>query len=286
MDSMDSNTASALATFLMSLTQLAESYSDAQLTISVLDGSVVAGMTTNDEIKGEILDIVDNRSQDNSRIGIIKEIQDRIKENGLTYSVYFAKEVKQPVLDLTKSFKGRNFSLRRPRRGEWDEQVVFIKGNVHLAGGTSTNLHIKTENDEKYTVWCSRDEATNLTKNGVYGDICISALRKCREGDSDRYDFIDSYFSDESYHEYLSLYNITSKGQGLGKFELLHNKIKTHYNKQELLRIIKVMKLFNHVQANRGLVRSILMSVSPIKDAHEEVRNLYDSMVTILKQES
>lgn len=279
LENMRPETAQSLVSFISALSELAKTYPNQNLAISLRNGSIIAALPTpSTTIRKDIIDIVEGKSSDKERVKILKHIQKRIKENGLAYSVRI-KGTNE--IDLTSRFNGKQFTTRRTLH-EWTEEILFIKGEMFLAGGDSTtNVHIRND-DRKYTVHC--DQTAHVFKKPVYSHVCVSILRKFCEGADEHFTLIDTYADDKTYLEFMMLYRRVTSSKDLDRFDMLHEEICKCYNNQNYLGIIKIMRLFNHRRANRGLIRSVLMSVSPIQEAHEGIKELFDSMVSILKR--
>jgi hypothetical protein len=284
---MTPKTAESLISLIRSLTALAKTYEDEEVTISVRGGSIIASMPTpNVDVRQDILNMVHGTSTElnKGKVKILKEIQQRIRANGFGYSVFFDSAIPEQKVDLTEMFKGKDFVVRRARR-EWNEEILFLKGNLYEAGGKSTvNIHLDS-NGKSYTVQCTKDEAKRFNEH-LYGEVYISVLRKSSKGATDVHTLVDTYYNDSSYLNYLTLYREVTSSKDLERFDRLHDKIRDDFNAKRYLEIMKLMRLFNHADANRGLLRSLLMSIRPIHTAHDGIKDLYNSLLVLLRDNS
>jgi hypothetical protein len=267
--SMSVEASSALVFFLNSLTELASSHnSNGNVTLCLRDGCVESTLVYPSDdliIQNEINDIVYGNSNNNESIKILKQIQSKIKENGLDYTIsHFYNNNSE---DFTLLFKQRNFKLNRGPRIEWHESIDFLQGKLYEAGGkVKTNVHVENVNGE-YKIECSQEQAKDLNKR-LYDNVSLCVLKKQKANNKDIYELVDSYLKPEQFEAYKGFDKIIG---------ILENE---EHPYGELL---KLMRLFNYAQCDRGLLRTVLMAVKPIKNNDEKVLLMYNAMAVILR---
>lgn len=114
LDNISIDAADALKIFIESLSDFAKSYNDnSDVKLSMKDGSIETILTypaDKTEISEDIDEIITGKSFETHRTKLFKNIQDKIKLNGLEYSVLLKENNIEK--DLTKNFKDKNFPLR------------------------------------------------------------------------------------------------------------------------------------------------------------------------------
>ena len=94
---------------------------------------------------------------------------------------------------------------------------------------------------------------------------------------------IDVYLEKNKFLEYKSLYETVEKNKTLDRFDIIHDKIENILNEDisngELL---KLMRLYNNPQADRGIIRTVLMALKRV-DKSEEITFMYNTLATLLK---
>lgn len=257
--------ADALKVFLESLTEFAKSYENDDIKLSLENGSIETGMIfpeSEEYIIDDIDNIISGRSHDNFRIKLFKDMQDKILQNGLTYKVFLKSSGTEE--EVTNNFKGRKFPMRRPKKDKHYE-INFMEGFLYEAGGKSkTNVHIQHD-DNEFTIECTRDQAKQLNQR-LYSSIYLSVTKKTINNNSFEYRLIDSYLKEESYCKYKNLHNSIIQGRTFEKYDILHYFIKDiiisdNEDNQEL---IKIIRLYDHLYVDRGILRTILMALKPI----------------------
>jgi hypothetical protein len=286
LDSMTIEASDALILFHKTLNDFAKLHHDsADVKVSLRDGCIESSLVypqNNTKISEEITDVIHGNSENNELIKLLKDIQNKVKANGLDYSILH--NYNNQFEDITPFFKARNFSYRRGPRKEWIETVIFLEGKLFEAGGkTKTNIHIEYNNQE-YKIECSQEEAKKINER-LYETVFLCVLKKQKAGQRDVFHFIDSYLKVETYNELKSLYETLNDNDSLERFDLLHNKIVEIIENIEhpYGELLKLMRLFSNPQCDRGLLRTVLMALKPIKDNNEKVSQMYTTLAEILR---
>lgn len=283
--------ADALKVFIDSLTKFAKTYDNAsEIKLKLDNGSISTCLVLPDEdeiISQEIDDIISNTSNNNDRINIFKTIQDKIQLNGLEYQVYLNKR-NQPEREVTQIFKGRKFSRRRQTYHR-QYSIEFIEGILFEAGGKSkVNVHIENEeSNTEYIIECSRDEAKKLNER-LYSKVYISTIRNCKTENDITYKYIDSYLTDTYYTFFKSLHESLTRTDDIEKYDLIYNYIVDTVNSEERPNeeLIKLIRLYNNKFSEKGIVRTILMTLKPIISSEIGLKPHYDNLVETFRSRS
>ncbi|MVM39484.1 hypothetical protein GO730_20970 [Spirosoma sp. HMF3257] len=280
--------AESLKIFIDSLVELARLYEDnSEFKISLLNGSIESCLVfpaQNEQVTKDINDILTGKSLDNKKIKALKDIQDKIKSNGLDYEVLWKNN--NEIINVTQKFKGENFSYKR-RRNEYESEIVFLSGQLYETGGkTNTNIHIHESNIE-YKIDCTVQEAIAINSL-LYENIYLSALKTTRSEYKPTYQLID-YYLDINEQKFIAEFyqNIVSNDK-LEKFDLLHEKIYDLILEDRLNDLKKMIKIFDNEFTERGIIRTILMSLKPVikKDDFLGIKPLYQSLSDTLRVRS
>lgn len=283
--------AESLKVFIESLTGLAKTYSDydgnSDIKLSLTEGSVIASLVIPEDDLGvinDIKDITEHNSDNNIRIGFLKDIQDKIKQNGLTYEVSLIE--KGNFIDLTPKFKSRKFPRRREGRIPYKYEIEFLTGELYQGGGENkTNIHIRN-NDIKHTIECSVQQIQKLSV--LYSKVYISVLKRWKKEGDFEYKLIDNYLSEEKYDFYKSIHKEYKSCDSLNKFDFIHDKIVEIVNNDDLdnNELIKLMRLYNNQYSDRGTLRTLLMSIKPILKDNEGLKYYYNKVADRLRDGS
>ncbi|WP_454060173.1 hypothetical protein [Elizabethkingia ursingii] len=290
LDNISLDAAESLKVFIDSLTGLAKTYSDydgnSDIKLSLTEGSVIASLVfpeESEDIIKDIKDITNNASINNDRIKFLKDIQDKIKQNGLSYQVTLT-EAGQST-DLTPKFKSKRFPIKRGKLFPLKYEILFITGEVFEAGGKSvTNIHI-SKGEEEFKINCSRQRAQNIN---VYSKVYLSILKRWRKEDNVEYELIDNYLSEEKYNFYNAIHEEYKLCDSLNKFDFIHNKVVEIVNNDNLdnNELIKLMRLYNNQYSDRGTLRTLLMSIKPILHDNEGLKYYYNKVADRLRDGS
>lgn len=278
LNSIPIDAAAALSVFIESLTAFAKSYDDGtDIKLALENGCIETSIVFPEEeeyIAEDIDDIISGRSYDNYRIKLFKDMQDKILQNGLTYQVFLKQNQDQE--EVTDYFKGKKFPIRRSRNDK-EYQMVFLEGFLYEAGGKSkTNVHIQI-GDEEHTIECTRDQAKRLNER-LYSTVYIAATKKMTTNKADKYVLIDSYLKEESFKAYKALHESIFNSKTLEKYDILHYYMRDIIisDSIENEELIKIIRLYNQFYIDRGILRTILMTLKPIIKNNEGLTPYYD----------
>jgi hypothetical protein len=272
-----------LTVFLESLSEIAKAQPNKdEVKFSLRNSSVGIALEypeAETEIDEKIDDVIEGRSLNNEYYKALRNIQDKVKANGLTYEIVHT--VNDVSRNLTEEFKSKNFVRRLGARKEKTDSVVFLKGNLFESGGKrSTNIHLAVGADD-FKIECTQDQARRLNKL-LYEDIRLCVLKKTVHGASPTYTLLDSYVSDKTYSLFKEFYE-SIDNNSIERFEILVNKLIQAFEQPAMPgEIVKLMRLFNYPQADRGNLRAILVTLKPVRD-HERVVSLYKSLADYLR---
>lgn len=285
LDNITIEAADALKVFLESLTDFAKLYASSNIKLSLKNGSIESclsyssvGNSMYDEINKVI--IGESKSISNEKIKILKTIQDKIKQNGLDYSVIH--KVNDEYLDITSTFKSKNFPFSRAIRHEISEDVEFIKGRLYESGGkVKTNIHLECE-DGEYKVECSQKQAIEVNDR-LYSEIYLSVLKRWKIGQKATYHLLDNYLAQDLFLIYKNFFEAVENDESLNKYDIVYDKIiEIIESGRNIREVLKVMRLYNYSQSNRGILRTILMTLKPYSK-NEDLSKMYNSLAQILR---
>jgi hypothetical protein len=286
LNAMNLEAANVLKLLFQSLTDLANLYGASHdVRISLKEGSIESVLIYPDtatDIDDDITKVIAGTSTNVEATRILRDIQTKIKANGIAYSVHHV--VANTVHDLTPSFKEGQFRRRRTPKAEFEEQVCFISGRLFESGGkVKSNVHVDVGEDE-YKVECTQEQATTLNKR-LYSKVYLSVL-KLTSAHLVRYRFIDSYLKEESYMAYKAFYESIMATKELRRYDIIHDKIvhTVETNDRALGELLKLMRLFDHEQCERGVLRTVLIGIKPIRQRHKAVKEAYNRLAGILRK--
>ena len=287
LDNITIEAADALMIMIESLTNIAKLYDEnPDIKISLKNGSIESCLiypSTGNLIQEEIENIILGNSNNNEKIKFFKAIQDKIKSNGLDYTVI--NKVNDEIKDLTVIFKSNNFSLKRARRTEFNEKVEFIQGRLYESGGkVKTNIHLENNLQEEYKVECTQEQAIEINQR-LYSNIYLSVLKKWRLNQNPTYQLIDNYLTEDKFINYKSFYNNIKNTTTLDRFDLVYNRIVEIIESDEINNgeILKIMRLYNNPNSDRGIIRTILMTIKPVLSKNNNLSEMYSSLAKILR---
>ncbi|MDV3776951.1 hypothetical protein CMU25_09410 [Elizabethkingia anophelis] len=278
--------ADALKVFIESLTGFAKSYDTEDVTLSLKNGSIEACLVFDDKnIISDIKDITEYKSFEAERTKYLKAIQDKIKMNGLAYEVYIKE--KGISTDLTPKFKAKNFPVRRGKIIPYKYEIVFLSGELFEAGGKSTtNIHI-LKGESEFKINCSRIQAQKINER-LYSKVYLSVLKRWRKEEKIEYSLIDSYLSEDKYDFYEDFHTELKLRDTLEKYDLIHEKVVEIYENKNLenTELIKLMRLYDNQYSDRGILRTLLMSIKPILSQNEDLKYYYKEVANRLRREN
>ncbi|MGC6532078.1 MAG: hypothetical protein ACON34_03660 [Flavobacteriales bacterium] len=287
LSSMPIEAAEALNVFMSSLTEFAKLVgSGADVNLSLRSGSIQSVLSypeDQEQIGEDIQAVLDNTSRNKDYIKLFKHVQQHIQTNGLEYRVQHKKA--DDIVDLTNVFRERRFIYRRGPRVEWMEEVQFLTGKLFESGGrTKTNVHIECGEDT-FKVECTKDQAKRLNRL-LYDTVFISAKRRSKEGKKDVFYFIDQYLSEAKFCEYRDLYHNLDESDDLERFDQIHERIIEIVNNENESNgeILKIMRLYNNLFSDRGILRTILMTTKPLRNSVDGLDELYSELSETLRK--
>ena len=144
LDSIPVEAADVLSVFLDALAEIAnEQPNKEELRFSFRNGSVGIALEypdTDTEIYAKIDDVIEGRSQNNPYFKALRNVQDKVKANGLTYEIVH--KVNDVSRDLTDEFRAKNFIRRVGSRPEKTDKIAFVKGMLFESGGKKMQISI------------------------------------------------------------------------------------------------------------------------------------------------
>ncbi|MCI3937071.1 hypothetical protein MQX03_07655 [Chryseobacterium aahli] len=282
LDNITIDAADALKVFIESLSDFAKSYNyNSDVKLSIKNGSIETVLiypSDKTEISEDINEIVAGKSFETHRTKLFKNIQDKIKLNGLEYSVLLKEN--DIETDLTKNFKDKNFPIRRGKKVQLKFEIIFLNGEIFEAGGKSkTNVHI-TVGDKDYKIDCTKPQATAM--GSVYSRVNLSVLKKWRTESSIEYILIENYLIEKDYNYFKNLHEEFKKKNTLEKYDYLHDKVVEIFENKDLHtnNLIKLLRLYNnqYTDKDRGIVRTLLMSIKPLLKDNDEISYYYNEV--------
>lgn len=284
LDNITIEAAEALKIFIDLLTELAKSYENySHFKISLNTGSVESCLIFpkegNNNITNDINSILNGQSEDHEKVNIFRKIQNKVKQNGLDYGIYWRYD--NSLKDITHVFKGRKFSLRQ---NETINEIFFLKGKLYEAGGKkTTNVHIEDLNDV-YKVKCSKEEAIGLNKF-LYQSIFLSTVKSSKNDCDISYKLLDFYNDLEEQIEFKNFVCTIVNNDRLEKYDILHDKIYEFISENKIDDLNKLIKVFSNDCTDRGVLRTILMSLKPIikNESFTQLKPSYDNISDLLR---
>lgn len=276
--------ADALNVFIGSLSDFAKTEKNIfDFRISLKNGCIETSLSypsTKTEVDTDIQNIYEGNSSEEYKVKIFKNIQDKIKANGIDYSIIYRNDGQDK--DLTSIFKAKKFTAKKLPEIPWFYDVIFVEGELFdLGGKVKVNAHIADKNDFQYLIDCNKEQAKRF--GPIYENTFVSILRKYRPNSKAQHELIDVYLEKNKFLEYKSLYETVVKNNTLHRFDIIHDKIENILNEDisngELL---KLMRLYNNPQADRGIIRTVLMALKRV-DKSEEITFMYNTLATLLK---
>lgn len=267
LDNMPIEAVDVLTVFLEALSDLAKQQQNpAGITVSLRSGSIESVLEypeADTEIDTGISDVVEGRSPNNDFYKALRSVQDKIKANGLTYEVIH--KVKDVPRSLTEEFKAKNFVRRTGARKEKTEEVVFFKGVLFESGGKkTTNIHLDV-NGADVKVECTQDQAKRLNAL-LYLEIRVCALKKTLTGGVPTYELLDSYATEATYSLFKIFYESINTDAS-ERFDVLYERVIEAVEAPRVKgEIVKLLRLFDYPQADRGNLRTILVALKPVRN--------------------
>lgn len=283
LDSFPIEAADVLTVFLEALTDIANLQPNKdEIRLSLRNSSIGIVMeypSADTGIDTKIDDVVEGRSLNNEYFKALRNIQDKVKANGLTYEIVHT--VNDVSKNLTEEFKSKNFVRRQGSRREKTDEVVFIRGTLFESGGKrSTNIHLAIgENDIK--VECTQEQARILNKL-LYEEIRLCVLKRAVTGGTISYFLLDSYATQETFLLFKNFYE-SIDNDSMDRFDIIINRIVEAVERPKIRgEIVKLLRLFNYAQADRGNIRTVLVTLKPIRQ-QELIADLYSSLANYLR---
>jgi len=278
--------AEALKVFIDTLTGVAKlQKNSSDITLSLREGSITTVLTYPDsatEIETELEEVVDGKSYNSDLVKLLRNAQDKIKANGLGYTVTH-KVTGKEIVDLTEIFKAKEFTIRKGKRKEWNEEVTFISGRLYISGGKkNANIHLD-HGDDDYIIDCTDAEAMRINTL-LFKTVYVAALKRWKEGTDPKYRLLDSYIDDKAFSNFKKFYQDVNN-KSLERFDIVHDTIVQRVEndtRPDMGVVVKIMRLFNHAQSDRGILRTILITLKPLKD-NEIINDMYKNLADILR---
>jgi len=198
----------------------------------------------------------------------------------LDYNVFHI--VNNQKIDLTGNFKSKNFTAVRTTNKEYDYKIDFIDGSLFVCGGkVNTNIYIE-KNNQELKIGCSKLQAKKLNEL-LYANVFLSVIKKESQFSKPSYLLLDSYLDENTSNIFKDLINSILKAAPTLRYDIVHDYIVNAIERESnISNILKLMKLFIFKQADRGIIRTILMTLKPILNQNEDLRNDYILLSKIL----
>jgi hypothetical protein len=277
--------AKSLNEMLFSLIKIAEETPNGNdLRIKVVPGSAVVIAEGEDtileKVKGDFLEVTENKSTNREIVQYWRNIQSLISKNGLNYEVNFYKTQsdKESYLDKLKNTK--TFRVKVQRKSK-DFELVFLKGKLIENGGQKPNLHVLS-GDKENIVSCTEEIAKRLN-TFLYNDVFLSAWKRKADMHKDKFIFCDSYVKDEDFNEFKDFIESHNDLNESDEYVSIHERIVDYIDSQQIGKIKKIMRLYNHESSDVGSYKTILAITKHIsnddtvKSLRENIKKLLDS---------
>ncbi len=285
LDNISIDAADALKVFIGSLSDFAKTEPNfSEFKITLKSGCVETALlypSNRTDVSEDLENVFDGKSKEEAKVKVLKNIQDKIKANGLDYSVLY--KVNDKVEDLTNTFKTTKFKVIEKEKLAWFEDVIFVEGELFNVGGkVNINAHIEDNTNFSYTVKCTKDQAKKF--GAVYENTYVSILRKYKPDTKLQYDLIDVYLTKDKFYEYKNLYESIEKDKSLYRFDIIHDKIENiliddNISNGELL---KLMRLFDNSNSDKGIIRTILMALKRVEKTNT-ISDMYNNLASLLR---
>lgn len=164
-----------------------------------------------------------------------------------------------------------------------NKDVIFVEGELLNVGGKiNINAHIEDNTGYSYTVKCTKDQAKKF--GAVYENTYVSILRKFKPDTKLQYDLIDVYITKDKFYEYKNLYESIEKDKSLNRFDIIHDKIENILIDDNISNgeLIKLMRLFNNSNSDKGIIRTILMALKRVEKT-DTLSEMYNNLVSLLR---
>lgn len=286
LDNISIDAADALKVFIESLSDFAKNYDTSGIKLSLNNGSIetVFSFPAEDtEILTDINNILEGKSFSAHKTKLFKNIQDKIRANGLGYHVSLNENNIEK--DLTQDFIINNFPLRRGARIPFKFEILFLNGKTYKAGGDVTSkAYVEIEN-KKYKIDCTKADVNAM--GPVYSDVYLAVLKKWKNEEDIDYKLIDNYHTENVYSYFKNIHDEFKKKDSLEKYDYLHDKVVQILEDENIHtnNIIKLLRLYNNQYSDkdRGILRTLLMSIKPILKENDELSYYYNEVAKRFK---
>ncbi|PQA90904.1 hypothetical protein B0A69_19415 [Chryseobacterium shigense] len=282
--------ADALKVFIDSMVDFAKTYEDtSDIKLKLDNGSIETCLVypEEEEVSQDIEDILAFQSSNKNRVEAFRNIQEKIQLNGLVYEVFLSKE-NEPVREITQIFKGKKF---RKAKQIFDRKysIEFLEGELFETGGrTTVNVHIENkELAKEYKIECEKPDAKKLNDR-LYSKVYLSVIKISKTEQDIEYRYIDSYLRNDNYLFYKNLHEQLMTQDSIDKYDLIYNYIVNTINDDNSSNeeLIKLIRLYNNKFTEKGIIRTILMTLKPIIKEEDGLFAYYDSLVKTFRSRS
>lgn len=281
--------ADALKVFIDSLVDFAKTYENtSEIKLKLDNGSIETSLIyPEQEISHDIDNILALQYSDSKKVDPFKRMQDKIQVNGLEYGVYLKKENEQ-FREITQIFKQEKFKKIK-KKFERKYSIDFIEGELFEVGGRAkVNVHIENrELGQEYKIECERLDAKKLNER-LYSKAFLSVIKIAKTETDIEYRYIDSYLREESYIFYKRLHERLTAENSIEKYDLIYNYIVDiiNDNNSPNEEIVKIIRLYDNHFTEKGIIRTILMTLKPIINKEVGLLPYYNSLVTTFRSRS
>lgn len=280
--------AQSLAEILESLSKIAAyENQNNDVRIKVTKGSACAAIEAPSNklvvIKDNIEKVTNYESEDEVYVKSLRNIQDVIKSNGLTYEAFLSDDTS--VTNILDKFKqDRTFRKRRTVKKYVKKfHVEFFSGQLFAVGGKNPNIHIESAG-ESYPIDCDEKQAIVVNKF-LYQNIKISTWAKVAEGKKPVYYFCDHYINETTYKTLKEFVQLNTGLSGTEIFKNIHYSILDFVQTQDFGGLRKFIRLFTSDFVDVQRQRAVLMTLKEFKN-HEDIEDLYENLVELIESKT
>ncbi len=217
----------------------------------------------------------------------LKTIQGYLKDENLIFRFNYYKNGEKPV-DLKEKVVSSRIKHKRSKR-EFYYQLEIKSGLVNQVGGNNPNYHLDHGNSDKYTIFCTKEEAQNVNKH-LYKNIKVLVLAKVYNK-IDKFDvyshkeIIDNYIFNH-LSEFLRNYNRIS--DLISKLDYFYDFVfELSKNNEILIGFLKYTLIgFNSNEFHPSELKTVLVLSKSFKDIpfiENERRSLLDTYNKLIK---
>lgn len=288
LDNLSLQASKSLVVLLDAMNKMAEfDIGNNDIRIKVINGSAGVALDADnpvmDNIQSKINSVINRDSDDYLFIENLRNIQNVVKANGLTYEATICNS-NSHQLDLIPFLKNsRKISSPRRTRNHSYFDLEFFNGKLIENGGKYPNIHIET-NGRKYKIVCTEQQARKVNAF-LYQDIKISAWGILNPDNKKEYIFCDHYINDDLYIEFKRVARTILDASGVEPLIKIHDKFKELIIADEYEAARKFMKMFSNEVVDNNKLRAVLLATKSFKE-HDSFKDIVIKVMAILKKKT